>query len=73
MSPVKKTYNFGLKPSKYLVFNCPARHLADGAIDIRDIQGFSHINKIYGTFLDWIHGFKSFTGLFSEFTKPVIR
>jgi hypothetical protein len=44
-----------------------------GAIDVHDIQGFSHINKIYGTFLDWIHGFKSFTGLFSEFTKPVIR
>jgi hypothetical protein len=26
-----------------------------GAIDVRDIHGFSHINKNYGTFLDWTH------------------
>jgi len=42
-----KTSYFGLKPSKWLIFNSPARQLADGVIDIRDNQGFSHINEIY--------------------------
>jgi len=40
-----KTINFGLKPSKWLIFNCP--DLKVGAIDIRDYQGFSHSNEIY--------------------------
>jgi len=40
-----KTSNFGLKPGKWLIFNCP--DLKVGAIDIRDNQGFSHINEIY--------------------------
>ena len=38
-----KNIGFGLKSSKWLIFNCPA--LKGGAIDVRDIQGFSHINK----------------------------
>jgi hypothetical protein len=38
----QKTCNFGLKPSKSLIFNCP---LKGGAIDARDIQGFSHCLK----------------------------
>jgi len=42
-----KTSNFGLKPGKWLIFNCPVRHLADGAIDMLDNQCFSHINEIY--------------------------
>jgi ASC-1-like (ASCH) protein len=37
-----KTDDFGLKPGNRLVFNCP--DLKVGAIDIRDIQGFSPIN-----------------------------
>jgi len=45
-----KTVDFGLKPGNWLVFNCP--DLKVGAIDARDIQGFSHINKIYCAFLD---------------------
>jgi len=40
-----KTSNFGLKPRKWLIFNCP--DLKVGAIDMRDNQGFSHINEIY--------------------------
>jgi hypothetical protein len=35
-----------------LDFQLSVRQLANGAIDVRDIQGFSHINKIYITFLD---------------------
>jgi hypothetical protein len=50
MSPVKKLVDFGLKPGKCFIFNCP--DLKVGAIDVRDIQGFSHNNKIYITFLD---------------------
>jgi len=46
-----KTVDFGLKPGKWLVFNCP--DLKVGAIDVRNIQGFSHINKIQSAFLDW--------------------
>jgi hypothetical protein len=42
-----KTSYFGLKPGKWLIFNCPVRQLADRAIDMRDNQGFSHINEIY--------------------------
>jgi hypothetical protein len=38
------------KPGNRLVFNCPT--LKGGAIDIRDIQGFSHLNKLCITFLD---------------------
>jgi hypothetical protein len=34
-----------------LIFNSPA--LKGGAIGVRDIQGFSHIEKDFGTFLDW--------------------
>jgi hypothetical protein len=45
-----KTDDFGLKPGNRLVFNCPT--LKGGAIDIRDIQGFSHLNKLCITFLD---------------------
>jgi len=37
-----KTINFGLKPGKWLIFNCP--DLKVGAIDMRDNQGFSHIS-----------------------------
>jgi len=43
-----KTSNFGLKPGKELIFNCP--DLKVGAIDMRDNQGFSHINEIYWLF-----------------------
>jgi hypothetical protein len=35
-----------------MIFNSPA--LKGGAIDMRDNQGFSHIVKICGTFLDRI-------------------
>jgi len=45
-----KTLEFGLKPGNCVVFNCPVRQLADGAINARDIQGFSHINKICSAF-----------------------
>jgi hypothetical protein len=38
------------KPDTCLVINCP--DLKVGAIDIRDIQGFSPINFIFTTFLD---------------------
>jgi hypothetical protein len=48
-----KTGDFGLKPGKWLIFNSPA--LKSGAIDVGDIQGFSHIEKTFGTFLDWSH------------------
>jgi len=47
-----KTVDFGLKPGNCLVFNCP--DLKVGAIDIRDIQGFSHIFLIFDTFLEQI-------------------
>ena len=50
MSPVLKLVGFGLKPGKRLIFNCP--NLKVGAIDVRDIQGFSPINNVYVTFLD---------------------
>ena len=50
-----KTVVFGLKPRKWLIFNRPVRQLADGVIDMRDNQGFSHIVKICGTFLDRTH------------------
>jgi len=40
-----KTSNFGLKPGKWLIFNC--LDLKVEAIDMRDNQGFSHINEIY--------------------------
>jgi len=40
-----KTNLFGLKPSKWLILNCP--DLKVGAIDILDNQGFSHINEIF--------------------------
>jgi len=46
----QKNGNFGLKPGKWLILNCP--DLKVGAIDVRDIQGFSHINEIYWHFLD---------------------
>jgi hypothetical protein len=36
-----KTAVFGLKPGNCQVFNCP--DLKVGAIDVRNIQGFSHI------------------------------
>jgi hypothetical protein len=45
-----KAGDFGLKPGNYLVFNCP--DLKVGAIDVRDIQGFSHILLIFDAFLD---------------------
>jgi hypothetical protein len=48
-----KTVGFGLKPDNCLVFNCP--DLKVGAINVRDIQGFSHNKKIYGTILDCTH------------------
>jgi hypothetical protein len=47
-----RTVGFGLKPRNCLVFDCPVRQLADGAIDVRNFQGFSHINKTYGIFLE---------------------
>jgi len=47
----QKTVDFGLKPGNCLVFNCP--DLKVGAIDVRNIQGFSHINKSQSAFLDW--------------------
>jgi hypothetical protein len=50
-----KTIGFGLKPGNCVVFNCPVRQLADGAINARDIQGFSHIKKIVLPFFDWTH------------------
>jgi hypothetical protein len=50
-----KNVDFGLKPGNCLVFNCPVRQLADGAIDALDIQGFSHIFLIFDTFLDQTH------------------
>jgi len=46
----QKTIYFGLKPGKWLIFNCP--DLKVGAIDMRDNQGFSHINEFYWPFLD---------------------
>jgi len=45
-----KTSYFGLKPGKWLIFNCP--DLKVGAIDMRDNQGFSHINKTNSAILD---------------------
>ena len=45
-----KTAGFGLKPGKCLVSNSPT--LKGGAIDVRDIQGFSHIIIICSAFLD---------------------
>ncbi len=48
-----KTVVFGLKPRKWLIFNSPA--LKGGIIDMLDNQGFSHIVKICGTFLDRTH------------------
>ena len=48
-----KTNNFGLKPNKWLIFNCPDFKV--GAIDMRDNQGFSHFNEIYRPFLDQAH------------------
>jgi len=42
-----KTGLFGPKPSKWLIFNCPASKLAGRVIDMRDNQGFSHINEIF--------------------------
>jgi len=45
-----KTVDFGLKPGNCLVFNCP--DLKVGAIDVLEIQGFSHIFLIFDTFLD---------------------
>jgi hypothetical protein len=50
-----KTVAFGLKPRKWLIFNSPARQLADWVIDMLYNQGFSHIVKICGTFLDQTH------------------
>jgi len=44
LSPVLELVCFGLKPGNCLVFNCP--DLKVGAIDISDIQGFSHNNEI---------------------------
>ncbi len=40
-----KTIDFGLKPDKFENLSSPA--LKGGAIDLRDLQGFSHINKNY--------------------------
>jgi len=45
-----KTIGFGLKPGKYMVFNSPA--LKGWAIDMRDVQGFSHNNLMLDAFLD---------------------
>jgi len=42
---VLKTGLFGLKPGKWLIFNCP--DLKVGAIDMHNNQGFSHINEIF--------------------------
>jgi len=42
-----KTGLFGHKPSKWLIFNCPARQLAGRAIDMRYNHGFSHINEMF--------------------------
>jgi len=33
------------------IFNCPVRQLADRAIDVHNILGFSHINKKFIAFL----------------------
>jgi hypothetical protein len=44
------------KPGNCLVCNCSA--LKGGAIDVHDIQGFSHIFLIFDTFLDQTHYFK---------------
>jgi ASC-1-like (ASCH) protein len=41
MSPVSELVSFGLKPGNCVFFNCP--NLKVGAIDVRHIQGFSHI------------------------------
>jgi hypothetical protein len=43
-----KTVYFGLKPGKYLDFNCPA--LKGGAIYAHDILGFSPIPLIFDAF-----------------------
>ena len=43
-----KTSYFGLKPGKWLIFNCP--DLKVGAIEMLDNQGFSHINEILDLF-----------------------
>jgi len=40
-----------------LVFNSPT--LNGGAIDMRDIHGFSHIPLIFDAFLDQSHYYKS--------------
>jgi hypothetical protein len=56
MSPVSEMVSFGLKPGNCVVFNCP--DLKVGAIDVRDIQGFSHIFLIFDTFLNQIQPFK---------------
>jgi len=41
MSLVQELVGFGLKPSECLIFNCP--DLKVGAIDVRDIKGFSPV------------------------------
>jgi ASC-1-like (ASCH) protein len=48
MGSFSKLVGLGLKPGNCLAFNCP--DLKVGAIDVRDIQGFSHINKIFHLF-----------------------
>jgi hypothetical protein len=45
--------DFGLKPGYCQVFNCP--DLQVGAIDVRDIQGFSQIFLTLDAFLDLSH------------------
>jgi hypothetical protein len=50
----RKTVGFGLKPGNWQFFNCP--DLKVGAINIRNIQGFSHIHLILDSFLDQSRG-----------------
>ena len=65
-----KTSYFGLKPGKWLIFNCP--DLKVGAIDMRDNQGFSHINKIHSAFLDYTHNCPIYQYFFySMFILPI--
>jgi hypothetical protein len=49
MTPVYELVSFGLKPGTCLAFNCP--DLKVGAIDVRDINGFSHIFFTFKTFV----------------------
>jgi hypothetical protein len=61
---VLKTSGFGHKPGDWMFFNCPFRKIAEGAIDIFDILGFSQTIFTFNVFLQLTH--KS-TGLKAAF------